>query len=143
MAEKTVAELLREAAAALEERSSGMQGPKQRPTCLHRIAPEKGTQTGVSVQLVTVLTGDHQPNALLVVVATAADGNREKTRSCPCECLFDLFSIKCRKHTHLIRIWSLIGGNLSRRTILKETYYTTSAVFQYPYCPHLLGGRLS
>ena len=23
-----------------------MQGPKQRPTCLHRIAPEKGAQTG-------------------------------------------------------------------------------------------------
>ena len=37
-------------------------------------ALDKGAQTGVSVQLVTVLTGDHQPNASLVVVATAAVG---------------------------------------------------------------------
>ena len=41
-------------------------------------------QTGVSVQTVTVLTGDHQPNASIVVVATAA------VCSSLCECLFDL-----------------------------------------------------
>ena len=53
-------------------------------------ALDKGAQTGVSVQLVTVLTGDHQPNAsLVVVVATAAVGIGpwleigKKTRSCP------------------------------------------------------------
>jgi hypothetical protein len=51
-----------------------MQGTKERPTCLYRITPHKGSQTGVSVQLVTVLTGDHQPNASLVVVATGAVG---------------------------------------------------------------------
>ena len=37
-----------------------------------------------------MLTGD-QPNASHVVVATPAVGNRDQTRSCPCECLFDLF----------------------------------------------------
>ena len=80
---------------------------------------------GVSVQLVTVLTGGHQPNASLVVVATAAVWNREKIHSCPCECLFDLFSIKCQKHTHPIRIWSPIGGNMSRKTILSQINWKT------------------
>jgi hypothetical protein len=46
---------------------------------------------GFSVQLVTALTGDHQTNASLVIVATAAVGNRGKTRSCPCEFLFYFF----------------------------------------------------
>jgi hypothetical protein len=45
-----------------------MQGMKERPTCLHQIAPDKDAQTGVSVK------GDHQPNTSLVVVATAAVG---------------------------------------------------------------------
>ena len=74
MAEKSVAELLREAAAALEEQQdAGYERATNMP------APDKGAPTGVSVQVVTVLTGDHQPNASLVVVATAAVGNREKT----------------------------------------------------------------
>ena len=77
-------------------------------------------RTGVSVQVVTVLTGDLSPNASLVVVATPAVGNRDQTRSCPCECLFDLFSIKRQKDTRLIGIWSLIGGNLSHRTVLSQ-----------------------
>ena len=51
-----------------------MQGTKERPTCLHQIAPDKDAQTDVSVQLVTVLAGDHQPNASLVVLATVAVG---------------------------------------------------------------------
>ena len=69
-----------------------------------------GALTGVSVQLVPVLTGSLSPNASLVVVATPAVGNRDQTRSCLCECLFDLFSIKRQKDTRLIGIWSLIGG---------------------------------
>ena len=69
MAEKTVTKLMREAAAALEEQRDAVY---ERATNMP--APDKGAQTGFSVQLVTVLTGDHQPNALLVVVATAAVG---------------------------------------------------------------------
>ena len=69
MAEKALAELLREAAAALEEQQdAGYERATNMP------APDEGAQIGVSVQLVTVLTGDHQPNASLVVVATAAVG---------------------------------------------------------------------
>ena len=85
-------------------------------SCLHdvqislRSLKGKLNDAGVSVQMVTVLTGDHSPNASLVVVATPAVGNRDQTRSCPCECLFDLFSIKRQKDTRLIGIWSLIGG---------------------------------
>ena len=85
MAEKPVTELLREAAAALEEQQdAGYERATNMP------APDEGAQIGVSVQLVTVLTGDHQPNAsLVVVVATAAVGIGpwleigKKTRSCP------------------------------------------------------------
>ena len=52
---------------------------------------------GVSVQVVTGLTGDFQPNASLVVVATPDVGNRDQTRSCPCDCLFDLLFNKMSK----------------------------------------------
>ena len=53
--------------------------------------------SGVSVQVVTGLTGDPQPNASLVVVATPDVRNREQTRSCPSECLFDLLFNKMSK----------------------------------------------
>ena len=53
--------------------------------------------SGVSVQVVTGLTGDFQPNASLVVVATPDVRNREQTRSCPSECLFDLLFNKMSK----------------------------------------------
>ena len=69
MAEKTVAELLREVAATLEEQwDAGDERATNMP------APDEGAQIGVSVQLVTVLTGDHQPNPSLVVVARAVVG---------------------------------------------------------------------
>ena len=71
----------------------------------------------------------------LVVVATADVGNRVKTLSCPCEFLFDLLSIKCQKHTHQIRIWSLIGGNLSRRTILSQNKWLKIAPPPSPLPP--------
>ena len=53
--------------------------------------------SGVSVQVVTGLTGDFQPNASLVVVATPDVGYRDQTRSCPCDCLFDLLFNKMSK----------------------------------------------
>ena len=64
---------------------------------LGRHDPLLGGRTGVSVQVVTVLTGDPKPNASLVVVATPDVGNRDQTRSCPCKCLFDLLFNKMSK----------------------------------------------
>ena len=100
-----------------ESCSQPQSGKHTKPQCMG-VNPDRWSRGDNRVHLYSrcfssngdVLTGDHSPKASLVVVATTAVGNRDQTRSCPCECLFDLFSIKRQKDTRLIRIWSLIGG---------------------------------